>query len=112
MQVTFDGRDYLYTLDDYQELESLLDVKLEAPLEHPFGDLEKKATLEFAENDGHDGIDLTYVRETPSGWEGIKTVNVKLNSWAYNHVLKKGRFGTRYSSSGVVEIQVGIFHRG
>ena len=93
-----------------QELQQLQKgKKLEALLEQPYDEksLKKVVSLELASNEAIDGIELKYLPEEAENWEEIKKVQVKLNDWAYNHVMQRGQFGTRYNGSDKIDIYNG-----
>ena len=109
MEASFDGQDYLLVLSkESEELQKLLRTKLETPLKMHFTceDLGKILTLEFKNNDGPDGIYVKYFHspENAKGWDKVIEIAVKINEKAYSHIAKNSRFGTRYSSNGVIEI--------
>lgn len=107
MKATFDGQDYMLMLDKKtQELQRLCQGKLEAPLTEHWGDkdLGKVVSLELADNNGSDGIELKYLPEGAEGWEAIKIVQVRMNERAYSYVKTRGRFGTRYGMGDKIEI--------
>lgn len=112
MKAEFDGQDYMLMLERRtQEFQKLRQGKLEAPLKQawePDKDLGKVVSLELAENDGMDGIELRHLPEDAESWEAIQRVQVKLNDRAYNHVMQYGQFGTRYNGSDKVEIVNGF----
>ncbi len=103
MKAMFDGQDYMLILDkETGELEQLHQRKLEATLTEPWGDedLGKIVSLELADNNGSDGIELKNLPENAESWEAIKQVQIKINESAYSHVKERGRFGTRYGGIG------------
>ncbi len=107
MKATFDGQDYMLMLDKKtQELQGLLQEKVEAPLTEHFGgkDLKKIISLELADNNESDGIELKYLPDDFKSWESIQKIQVKINSRAYSHIQERGRFGTRYNGSDKIEI--------
>ena len=108
MKAIFDGADYSLMLERRtQELRKLRQGKLEAPLQQAFEpdkDLGKVVSLELAENDATDGIELKYLPEGSESWEAIQRIQVKLADRAYNHVMQYGQFGTRYNGSDKIEI--------
>lgn len=112
MRAEFDGQDYYFYFDkDGQELERVKTQKLEARLQKPFGqgDWNKKATLEFGENNGFDGIKLELLPESADGiWDRAQEVRVIINQRALSYVEERGRFGTRYNGSDKVEIFNGL----
>ncbi len=111
MEATFDGQDYLLTLDkNTGELQRLCrGEKFEASLRQQWeeGDLGKIVSLEFAENNAIDGIELKYLPDGAESWEAIKRVQVKINKRAYEHIEQRGTFGTRYNGSDKIEFLVG-----
>jgi hypothetical protein len=111
MKTIFDGQDYIIMLDKKtQELQQLQKgKKLEASLEQPYDkkSLKKVVSLELASNEAIDGIELKYLPEEAENWEEIQKVQVKLNDWAYNHVMQRGQFGTRYNGSDKIDIHNG-----
>ena len=107
MKAIFVGQDYMIMLDkDKNELDRLRQEKLEAPLtEDPEGkDLEKIVTLELADNDGPDGIEVKYMPVDAESWEKIQRVQVRVNKRAYGHIRQRGTFGTRYGMGDKIEI--------
>ncbi|HLC80606.1 MAG TPA: hypothetical protein VJG31_02435 [Candidatus Nanoarchaeia archaeon] len=107
MKATFDGQDYLLILDKKtDELTRLRQEKLEALLTKLWedNDLGKVISLEFADNNGNDGIELKYLPEGAESWEAIRKVQVRVNEWAYNHIRDRGQFGTRYGIGDKIEI--------
>ncbi|MDP3026341.1 MAG: hypothetical protein Q8N63_01435 [Nanoarchaeota archaeon] len=107
MKATFDGQDYMLMLDKkMDELQRLRKEKLEAPLTEHWGDkdLGKTVSLELADNNGSDGIELKYLPNGAESWEAIQRVQVKLNERAYSHIRGRGQFGTRYNGSDKIEI--------
>jgi len=108
MRAIFDGQDYLLLLGKKEnELVKLLNTNLEAKLEMALKDedLDKKVILGVGDND--DGIDLKYFPEEHKGWDDIKEIRVKVNQWAYKHILEYGTFETRYNGSDKIEIMNG-----
>ena len=107
MKATFDGQDYMLILDKKaQELQGLRQKKLEATLTEDFGDEDfgKLVSLELADNNGSDGIELKYLPEGAESWEAIQRIQVRMNERAYIHVETRGRFGTRYGMGDKIEI--------
>jgi len=107
MKATFDGQDYMLILDrKTQELQGVRQGKLEAPLTEHWGDkdLGKLVSLELADNNGSDGIELKYLPEGAESWEAIQRVQVRINERAYSHVRERGQFGTRYGMGDKIEI--------
>ena len=110
MKATFDGQDYMLILEKKtQELQRLRQGKLEAPLTEHWGDknLGKIVSLELADNNGTDGIELKYLPDDAESWEAIQRVQVKVDERAYRHIRGRGRFGTRYNGSDKIEIMNG-----
>jgi len=110
MKTTFDGQDYMLMLDKKtQELQELRQRKIESPLTEHWGDkdLGKLVSLELADNNGSDGIELKYLPEDAESWEAIKRVQVKINYRAYDHVIERGQFGTRYNGSDKIQVMNG-----
>ncbi len=112
MKAMFDGQDYMLMLERRtQELQRLREGKLEAPLKQawePDKDLGKVVTLELANTNAIDGIELKYLPEGAESWEAIRRVEVKVNERAYSHVGRHGQFGTRYNGSDKIEIVNGF----
>ena len=110
MRAEFDGQDYmLFLASNERELQKLQQGKLGAPLTQawqPDKDLEKVVSLELAENNGIDGIELKHLPDGAENWEAIKRIQIKLNNKAYNHIMQYEQFGTRYNGSDKVEIVV------
>ncbi len=107
MKATFDGQDYMLMFDkEKRELKRLRQGKLEAPLTEYWGDkdLGKVVSLELADNNGSDGIELKYLPDGAESWEAIQRVQVRMNERAYSHVETRGQFGTRYNGSDKIEI--------
>ncbi len=107
MKATFDGQDYMIMLDkEKRELQGLRQGKFEAPLTEHWGDkdLGKVVSLELADNNGSDGIELKYLPDGAESWEAIQRVQVRMNERAYSHVETRGQFGTRYNGSDKIEI--------
>jgi len=107
MKASFIGQDYLFVLDN-GELRRLRDEQIETQISvsHSGGDLVRKVIFEFGEHDEVDGIKLTHLSEEGKiGWKGIKEVNVKVNQYGYNNLVKYERVGTRDGDS-VIEIIV------
>lgn len=104
MKATFDGQDYLLVLDrEAEELRQLRSGEtLEAPLTQPFDgeDLGKLVSVEFAETDAIDGIELNYLPNGVRSWDEIERVQVAINQRAAGYVEQSGRFGTRYDGLG------------
>ena len=101
------GQDYMLMLDKAKnELEELRQKKLEAQLTEAWGDedLGKLVTLELIDNNGPDGIELTYFPENPESWEAIQRVQVRVNERVYSHIKQRGGFGTRYGMGDKIEI--------
>jgi len=88
------------------ELQGLRQGKLEASLTEHWGDkdLGKIVSLELADNNGSDGIELKYLPDGAESWEAIQIVQVRINERAYSHVETRGRFGTRYGIGDKIEI--------
>lgn len=107
MKATFDGQDYLLTLNrETQDLQELQKKGLEAQLTEQWGTekLGKLVTLELADNNGSDGIELKYTPCDAESWEAIQGIQVKINNQAYNYIKERGQFGTRYNGSDKIEI--------
>ena len=112
MKAIFDGQDYLLMLERRtSELLKLRQGRIEAPLREAFqpnNDLGKVVSLELADNDGSDGIELKYLPDGAKNWEAIRRVQVKINSRAYRFVEERGQFGTRYGMGDKIEIVYGF----
>ncbi len=112
MKAIFNGQDYTLMLERRtQELQRLGQGKLEAPLKQawePDKDLGKVVSLELADTDAIDGIELKYLPNSAESWEAIRRVEVKMNERAYSHVRQHGQFGTRYNGSDKIEIVHGF----
>ncbi len=111
MKATFGGKDYTFMLDkDLDELQGLRQGKLEAPLTEHWGgkDLGKIVSLEIADNDGSDGIELKYLPEDAENWDAIQRVQVKMNERAYDYVGERGQFGTIFDGSNKIDILDGL----
>ena len=112
MKVIFTGQDYILMLERRtQELQRLRQGKLEAPLKEawsPDKNLGKVVSLELAETNAIDGIELKYEPKGAESWEVIKRVQVKINGRAYTNVRTHERFGTRYNGSDKIEIVNGF----
>lgn len=107
MKATFDGQDYMLMLDKKtREFQGLRQGRLEAPLTEHWEDkdLGKIVSLELADNNGSDGIELEYLPDGAESWEAIQRVQVKMNERAYGYVRERGQFGTRYNGSDKIEI--------
>ena len=106
MKAVMAGQDYTLMLEkDKQELENLREKPLEASLMEAWTtkDLGKKVSLEFGETDQADGIEVRYVPEH-QGWEAIQKIRVTVNQHAYDHILQRGHFGTRYGLGDKIDI--------
>jgi hypothetical protein len=110
MEAEFNGQDYFLFLEKKnEEIIKVKKIKLETKLTEPFRgvELKKRVTLEYCENDGPDGIELKYTPNNPNSWEAILEINIKINGRAYNHLLERGNFGTRYNGSDKIQIYNG-----
>jgi hypothetical protein len=92
-------------LRNNNELGRLLRGKLEAELFNfeRNAKLGKKVTLELAENDGAEGIKLTYL-PVDAGWNSAEIVEIKISGRVYNTIKDTGKFGTRYNGDDIIEI--------
>ena len=107
MRATFDGQDYLITLEQKsQDFQKLQQEKLEASLTELFTykNLNKMLSLELTENNAIDGIELKHLPDSAESWEAIQIIQVKVNKRAYNYIRERGQFGTRYNGSDKIEI--------
>ena len=107
MKALFTGQDYLLFLDkENSELQRLRKERFEAKLtfQGERKDLDKIVSIELADNNAIDGIELKYLPSDAESWEAIKRVQVKINERAYKHVEQRGVFGTRYNGSDKIEI--------
>jgi len=111
MRAEFDGQDYFFYLDrNKQELQNLPIQSLEAELQKPFENCgwDKKAILEFGENNGPDGIQLKHLPEGAETWDEFKEIKVTINARALSYVQERGSFGTRYNFSDKIDIVDGL----
>jgi len=108
MKAVFVGMDYMLFLEkDKDELAKLKREQLAADLKEGWGggSLGKTVAIKLEENDGPDGFELNYEPPDAGGWDEVKGVNVKINRRAYNHIVERGVFGTRYNGSDKITVQ-------
>ena len=111
MQAAICDQDYFLRLDTLsRELQQAgQGRKLGADLTELYDSkpLGKKVVLGYGENDGPDGIEVSFVRKG-DGWAGIREIHIKIGQFAYDAILRRGRFSTRYDGSNMIEIMNGI----
>lgn len=103
----FENSDYLIEVLT-EEFLGLHESRLETSLRHAYEgtDMGKVVSLELMENEGFDGIELIRLPKNAKSWEEIQRIKVKINNRAYQYVIERGIFGTRYNADAKIDIQI------